>query len=722
MKHYSKLLDQYIDMYETKDLPTLITTELLNNGTVYRKKRKYTKEFCTLDIETTTFYSYENVAGEEIKTPIFAHPYTLQMMIGDKFYFSRYAKDIRDFIMLCDGLNAIVPVFIHFIRFEYNNLFQYISDLIDESSTLYKNNDYPLILRCGNVEFRCTFELSHTSLAKMSKSIGLEKGGDFDYDILRDSETPLTNDEIEYCFRDVYNLRQWILNECRKYRNHKDEIKKLINPYDTSKTREKYPAQLPYTSTGYVREDMKQVFSSTIHGKEMLEETELDVETYKLVYETFRGGDTQARIENIGITFHNLKHNDLVSAYPFVMIAMKYPIGRWRRVEDNLNSEFKRLIACKDMAIIAKIQLVNVRLKDGQNGYISKHKCKTTKEAYFVNNRLINADVVELNICDVDFKILKNTYDSDGMRVLELIYQRKYYLPNPICKLLLYYFNNKTIYKYSTNEEELESYAFAKALLNSMFGLSATNLLRDEYYLTPTGYTSKRIGELQKQKVLPYQWCVYITAYVRSIINYFKCKLGEDFVYCDTDSIFYRDSPAIRLLIEIYNKSVIEKLEKRMTEIGVNREMMFPKDPKKGIPQVLGLFLEEDDCDRFITLGSKRYVLETNGRINATISGLSNTKFIDGKMGDIIEYLRDGHEDIFESFEYLVKNPRHTILIPSHVTGRKITKISREVHKYVFEGREILNNSSMIMYNIPIDFGLEGSIREKMLHFLTKRD
>lgn len=62
-----------------------------------------------------------------------------------------------------------------------------------------------------NVEFRCTYALTGVSLAKLAKDYKLSDKlvGDLDYNIPRNSQTPLSEKELSYALRDIEILCQF---------------------------------------------------------------------------------------------------------------------------------------------------------------------------------------------------------------------------------------------------------------------------------------------------------------------------------------------------------------------------------------------------------------------------------------------------------------------------------------------------------------------------------
>ena len=118
------------------------------------------------------------------------------------------------------------------------------------------------------------------------------------------------------------------------------------------------------------------------------------------------------------------------------------------------------------------------------------------------------------------------------------------YLPKPIIESLLNLYIDKTQLKGVENKEV--EYLLSKGMLNSVYGMTVTDIVRDEHnynnidgWFEETGDTLKQIDKYNKSKnrFLYYAWGVWITAYARFNLWTGILAMGTDYVYSDTDSI-----------------------------------------------------------------------------------------------------------------------------------------------------------------------------------------
>ena len=163
-------------------------------------------------------------------------------------------------------------------------------------------------------------------------------------------------------------------------------------------------------------------------------------------------------------------------------------------------------------------------------------------------------------------------------------------------------------------------YAKSKNKLNSFFGMACTDPLRDEWLYDP----STRQIELQKFDVemainkqknkiaMPFAWGVWITAHARKRL-YDGLKIVRDnAVYWDTDSVKYISTPEIEAAFEDYNAKIIAEDE---------AAGLFASS-KDGTIHYMGIFEIDDEYDRFITLGAKKYAYE-NPDLHITVAGVN---------------------------------------------------------------------------------------------------
>lgn len=682
------LHDGKINIYNYKEGIDIITEEL-KKSIVYVKGKKelaknYTNIIMSFDVETTKvlndlydpkkhtqMYKYFNVV------------FCWQVSINGKFVFGR---SVTDFFKMVDAVNRInkkgfIICYIHNFAYEYNNLADYFISRVNdrEKDLFFKSHSQPLFIRCGSFEFRCSKELTHKSLAKIGKDIGYNKlKGDFDYNIERYINTELSALEVNYCYRDVIILDKFIKQEIKNY------AAKMNLPEN--------PAILPLTSTGYVRSDVQKNFSRTPKGHYILQHTALTEQEYDAIRSAFWGGFTHADYKKIGKEFHDVSHRDITSAYPSQFLkTFPYKLTKGTMLDKELFfSNLKR----KNFAIIAKLTITDIQIKkDHMIPYLPTSKCEefyNGKLRKFINNdngKIYGAPAVTFWACDIDINIILDVYEYTDVVIHEYYYGFKKVLPYRLVNTVLGYFKAKTEYK-NVEGKEFE-YAYQKALLNSVYGLSATACRHDD--LTVLGLDTVATGSTYKpSNTIPFQWAIYITAYVRQLLYGFikdLANMNDAYIYSDTDSIFYLPSNDTEQYFEEYNNK-----NKKFIEHWKHLYNNILPSTSEGLPQYLGSFLDEhDDIKNFATIGSKRYyVTHSDGLTELTFAGLSGTKIekVNGQKqnGFNTNRLIQTYGSIQKAFETIraTEDGSRGIVALSYVEG--VDKLSNYNTRFNYEG------------------------------------
>ena len=274
--------------------------------------------------------------------------------------------------------------------------------------------------------------------------------------------------------------------------------------------------------------------------------------------------------------------------------------------------------------------------------YISKDKCdnlqmeileetrKGKKKKVFYhedNGRVIKAASLVMTVTDIDLRIILNTYDCK-MEILEGWFSYYEPLPEPLRKLVIKYYTDKTELKGVSGQEQY--YDKAKALLNALYGMMAQNPVKksvifqqvDEWQEDDTP-DEVLLQKHNKTAFLCYQWGVWVTAWARYMLYLGVqnvLKQGGDFIYCDTDSVKYTGNVD---WTEYNNARIKECLESGA----------YATD-KKGVTHYMGVFESEDNKETgyayyaFRTMGAKKYAYQETpgGETHCTIAGVNKKK------------------------------------------------------------------------------------------------
>lgn len=609
------------------------------------KKGVYNKgsdDILTFDIEVTS--AWINEKGEIIKyekgysndywnslTPL-SLCYIWQFSFNDKVY---YGRELRDFIKVLEDLdkNTHYIIWVHNLSYE----FHFLCNILNWSEVFARSPHKPMkAIPCQypNIEFRCSYVLTRLSLRSWGKEIGEYKDEAIDYEELRTPLTPLSEDLLHYAEQDCKVVYKGIL----KYREKYGHV-----------------SNIPLTQTGTVRREVKELLTNDpeyIHYIRGLIPT--DADEYSMLIELFSGGYTHANKSYAGTVQRGIiEHYDFASSYPTVMVAEKYPIGKWL---DITGSKFPSIKSFETYAYIFTLKFKNIRCETS-NTYIQESKCNGTK-IIKDNGRVLCADTLTMTMTEQDYLIIKDTYSWDKVEVIEMYKSHKDYLPKKFVDYVLDLYKNKTELKGLEGKEDI--YQQSKQYINSLFGMCVTAIIQNDVQydngiwkmetLTKE-YINEKLEELKKEYhnsshyFLSYSWGIWITAYARR--NLWKCILRCDtkVLYCDTDSIFVLG----RHNFTWYNKEITKKLQKACEVQKLDFKKTRPLTIK-GKEKPLGIFEKEEDCSEFISLGAKRYVERrvSDNKLHLTVSGINK---------EAVELLNNDISNFKENFDFDKDSP-----------------------------------------------------------------
>lgn len=564
------------------------------------KKHKFDNTIYTFDIETSSYLildnkiipaiDYEKLSDKDQKRcNKQSNMYIWQFSINDTVY---YGRTWIEFIEFMKKLFKVVPerkiVFVHNLSYE----FQYLMSVLKFTDVMARKSRKVMKAYAEeyNIEFRCSLMMTNCKLEKLPSvyQLPVEKQvGSLNYDLLRHSYTPLTDEELKYCEYDCLVVYEYIKKELLQY--------EVVD-------------KIPITSTGHVRRELKKLIEKNYKYKAKVKRAvNTNPHIYNLLIQAFAGGYTHANFMYTDTLIKNVDSFDFTSSYPYCMTTYMYPSTEFKQCYIKTFEEMS-----KRLAYILVLRLKNVQSKYF-NSFISLSKCRNIKKGVYDNGRIISADELEITITDVDFRILKETYNFD-YEILESYFSLYKFLPKDLINFILDKYVKKTEYK-DVEGKELE-YSLEKAKFNAIYGMAVTknisdnvvykNKIWEEIPLTNEEIVEK-LGKEKQKGFLSFAYGVWVTAYARSnlIKNIIKCD--NYMIYADTDSMKLRKGYNINV-IEDYNKNVKERIKKVSYILNIPEYKFSPKD-HKGRNHTLGLFEDDGHYLEFITQGAKKYAV-----------------------------------------------------------------------------------------------------------------
>lgn len=409
---------------------------------------------CAFDIETTSFY-------EEGKKRAVMYIWMLGInglcMTG---------RTWDEFISVCAGLTDRLGlgdcrqlwIYVHNLEFE----FQWIRHRFTWKKVFATGPRTPAYaLTDGGLCFRCSYILSGYSLASVGRSLTrykVEKAvGDLDYLVLRNSLTELTETELNYCISDIKVVMAYI----------QEHIENDGGIHHVLVTKTSYVRKYCRNACYYTDKSHKKGGRQHQRYYDMIHALQLTPDEYKLVHRAFQGGFTHASFNWSGKTLEKVASYDLTSAYPYQLIAEKFPMSSGQLVEVKTTSELKKYLKC--YCCIFDIEFHGLVAKDNTFEHpISVSKCwKLDPDHIEDNGRLVEAAYLRTTCTNVDFEIYEQFYTWESIAIGKFYIYRRGYLPREMILAILELYRKKTELK-GVSEAEQE-YALSKENLNSCY-------------------------------------------------------------------------------------------------------------------------------------------------------------------------------------------------------------------------------------------------------------
>lgn len=584
---------------------------------VGQKVRYYNVPAC-FDIETSSYISW----GKKYAT-MYLWSFNLN---GSTILGRTWAQWKKVILFLQDHLNPNITltIYVHNLGYE----FQFMRGWFNCKDVFAVKERRPVHFELSKgIEFKCSYLLSNYALsyigAKLLKRYPVEKAvGDLDYSLVRHSKTKLTDEEIWYSVKDVQVVASYI--------QEKIENEGGIN-------------NIPLTNTGYVRRYCREFCFTQMQNDPRLQKKisaryhekmkNLQITSaceYDQLHQAFAGGFTHAAPLHSGRTLKEVGSADEASAYPGVMVMKKFPMSRGTFV-GNVNQRQLDILLKQNLCLLFTVKLYGVNPEFIYENYISLSRCTEISPDVVVNNgRVASASYLQVTVTEQDWDIIRRCYNWERAEFYSLRYYIADYLPRPFILSILKLFSNKTSLKDVEGRET--EYMVSKNMINSAYGMSVTNIIRDIYeYSNVDGWVNHDADVTDQltgynnnhNRFLFYAWGVWVTAHARHNLWEAIFEFGRDYVYADTDSIKGINFKDHELFFKKYNLNIKCQIIKASRILGIPQSLYMPKTPD-GRTKIIGVFEREDDYAQFKSIGAKRYIYEyMDGKLLFTVSGVN---------------------------------------------------------------------------------------------------
>lgn len=606
-------------------------------------KYKYFNIPCAFDIETSSFRS--TVKNEKVGI-MYAWAFGMNGKVS-------VGRTWEEFTGLIDTLTLALNVsperrlivYVHNLAYE----FQFMQKLFRWEKVFAVESRKPVYaLTETGIEFRCSYLLSGYSLEVLGRNLQTyhveKKTGDLDYTKIRHSGTPLTETEWGYIGNDVLVVMAYIMERI--------EADGSI-------------ARIPLTKTGYVRNYCRR---SCFYGgddefkrlryRAMMKGLRLTASEYTALKQAFQGGFTHANPFSVNRVLYDVTSYDFTSSYPAVMVAEKFPMSSGEVYVPVDRKDFDKCLSL--YCCLFEIEFTGLESVLYQDSYISLSRCRSVVGAVVNNGRIVSAEHIITTITEQDFFIIQRFYSWKEMKIGKFRRYRRGYLPTDFVKAILKLYGDKTTLKGVSGKEA--EYLNAKEMLNSCYGMTVTDIVREEHTFTNRWLLPEEIErkDIEKEmtkynnsssRFLFYPWGVWVTAYARRNLFTAIVECGTDYVYSDTDSVKIVNADKHKDYFDRYNRMITDRLKTALAFHGIEENAICP-ETIQGKKKPLGVWDFDGHYTRFKTLGAKRYLVEyaDTGEVEMTVAGLNKKTAVPYMLS---KWGKDGTFDHFSNGLYI---------------------------------------------------------------------
>lgn len=371
------------------------------------------------------------------------------------------------------------------------------SSIIDETGSIYS-----ITIKLETeitIDFRCSYKLFPMSIEKIGTIVGVTKLKEtHNYEELKNynSVDELPKEELSYIHNDVLIMVKFI-----KYLRQMG-ISGMTMSSSAYKNWKKEKYQL-------CKYQMKK---------------DTNEEIVEIVRKSYRGGITKVNNKYAGVDIYDAISFDVNSLYPSVMYQNVMPIGEGKifsNVEECLNEH--------RYAYIVVVVVTTAKIKEGYHAFIGNQSGFSYARQYSYDDYLENK---VLYLWGKEFNLFKMCYE--GQYAISKVVgwkTAKYVFKDYIDR---WYHLKET----TTNPVEKQ---LAKLMLNSLYGKFGMNDTRISKM--PVGCSEDKILYESDETSCVYYYkevASYITSLARCKLVTFMQMCGDDFIYCDTDSLYLK--------------------------------------------------------------------------------------------------------------------------------------------------------------------------------------
>lgn len=531
-------------------------------------------EPCFYDSETSKD-TFTEVGVEHV---IDTWVYLWACSVGSKVYYGRCITDFREFLkklleMYETDDHHIMTIYVHNLPYDVSYFWFILFELDPDLKVLALSPNKPFVIYCYKVGlvFKCSYRLANRSLDKWGKDLGIKarkKVGMIDYSERHTPNDALQTEQYIYMYYDVAALKECFYKECE------------LSKYNF--------VTIPLTSTGFVRKIFQKAYKQNLKkNKPKFLKTQINKEQYLRLLRASMGGMTEVGRHVIGRTVTGkIRHRDFDSHYPTQQVVNTFPMRPVTIIDKDQGINANKTILRSKIEwyikhnywLVMDVIIKDLHIKQGVTAPFMM-RSKVIPESSGVDILHINGKIISINYGCVrtcftsdDYEIFKEQYDFK-MCVLAMDAYELAPLPSYVLDTVKYYYQQKnelkSKYKRTGDESDRLNLMLCKGRLNGIFGCSYTRPVRNDIAIDTnyTWHTEHKDIEQELEKFysninncLSFAWGVRVTSSARKQLHAAILKIGyKYFLYCDTDSAFYIETPENKKALDAWNDELQQK-------------------------------------------------------------------------------------------------------------------------------------------------------------------
>lgn len=415
-----------------RSIPYQLTTladaplDVLQYAPAYKRAGKKKNEnrvsnvWIMLDTETSKKHPNEWDKDKPIAVENHVVLYTISIRIFNHNIMTIYGRTPSEAVTACQRIHEALPgdetiFFIHNASFDWVYLRKFMIRAWGEPvKQLNTKSHYPVVIQFSNgIMLRDSLILAQRGLEKWADDLQVEHRkavGSWDYEKIRNQDTPLSDNELHYAECDTLAGV-----EC-------------LDALATQLHKKVY--SLPYTATGIVREECRKRGKKNKAHDNFVHQA-IDFEQYMQLQNVFHGGYTHGSRDHVNQTITGkIEAYDFASSYPYEMLVEKYPCEKFTPCDDGLTIQ-DILKYSNEYAFYFELVAGDVKLTDlaEQMPVLQASKCIQSINAIDDNGRILKAAYIDIWLNEQDLILINEQYMFGVYRLRNVQCAAKDYLP-----------------------------------------------------------------------------------------------------------------------------------------------------------------------------------------------------------------------------------------------------------------------------------------------------